>query len=132
MSFSETLRDALDSLTAHKLRAGLSMMGMIFGVGAVIAMLSIGEGAERQALQMIERLGLRNIVIEAKDLARDDLMEIREKSPGLTHRDIEAILEAVPGVEWAAPRVRVEPYKVMTAGARTDAMAYGVSQADTL
>ena len=128
MSFAETLKDALDSLTAHKLRAGLSMMGMIFGVGAVIAMLSIGEGAERQALQMIERLGLRNIVIEAKDLARDDLMEIREKSPGLTHRDIEAILEAVPGVEWAAPRVRVEPYKVMTAGARTDAMAYGVSR----
>ena len=50
MSFAETFRDAIDSLTAHKLRAGLSMLGMIFGVGAVIAMLSIGEGAERQAL----------------------------------------------------------------------------------
>ena len=127
MSFAETFRDAIDGLTAHKLRAGLSMLGMIFGVGAVIAMLSIGEGAERQALEMIERLGLRNIVVDAKDLARDDLMEIREKSPGLTYRDIDAIREAVSGVEWVAPRVRVEPYKVMTAGAKTDAMAYGVS-----
>ena len=127
MSFAETFRDAIDGLTAHKLRAGLSMLGMIFGVGAVIAMLSIGEGAERQALEMIERLGLRNIVVDAKDLARDDLMEIRKKSPGLTYRDIDAIREAVSGVEWVAPRVRVEPYKVMTAGAKTDAMAYGVS-----
>ncbi len=127
MSFGETFRDAIDSLMAHKLRAGLSMLGMIFGVGAVIAMLSIGEGAEQQALEMIERLGLRNIVVEAKELARDDLMEIRETSPGLTSRDIDAIVEAVPGIEWVAPRVRVEPYKVMTAGAKTDGMAYGVS-----
>jgi len=127
MSVSETLRDAFDSLTGHKLRAGLSMLGMIFGVGAVIAMLSIGEGAERQALEMIERLGLHNIVIESKELAREDLMEIREKSPGLTHRDLDAIVETVPGVEWVAPRVKVEPYKVMAAGTKTDGMAYGVS-----
>ncbi len=100
---------------------------MIFGVGAVIAMLSIGEGAERQALAMIERLGLHNVVIEAKELAREDLMEIREKSPGLTHRDIEAVVETVPGVEWVAPRVKVEPYKVMAAGTKSEAMAYGVS-----
>ena len=127
MSFRETFRDAIDNLTAHKLRAGLSMLGMIFGVGAVIAMLSIGEGAEQQALEMIERLGLHNIVVEAKELAREDLMEIREKSPGLTSRDIDAIVEAVPGVEWVAPRVKIEPYKVMSAGAKTDATAYGVS-----
>ena len=127
MSFDETFRDAVDSLTAHKLRAGLSMLGMIFGVGAVIAMLSIGEGAEQQALEMIERLGLRNIVVNAKELAREDLMEIREKSPGLTTRDIDAIEEAVPGVEWVAPRVRVEPYKVIADGAKTEGMAYGVS-----
>ena len=114
MNLREALPDAINSLTGHKLRAGLSMLGMVFGVGAVIAMLSIGEGAEQQALEMVERLGLRNIVVQAKELARDDLMEIREKSPGLTSRDIDAIVEAVPGIEWVAPRVKIEPYKVVT------------------
>ena len=128
MSFSETFLDAIESLRGHKLRASLSMLGMIFGVGAVIAMLSIGEGAEQQALEMVERLGLRNIVIETKELAREDLMEIREVSPGLTSRDIDAIVEAVPGIEWVAPRVKIEPYKVMTDGASTSGMAYGVSR----
>ena len=49
MSQAEALRAALRNLRAHKLRASLTMLGMIFGVGAVIAMLSIGAGAEREA-----------------------------------------------------------------------------------
>jgi len=49
----DALRDALGNLAAHKLRSSLTMLGMIFGVGAVIAMLSIGAGAERQAMEMI-------------------------------------------------------------------------------
>ncbi len=48
MSFVEALRSALGNLAAHKLRSALTMLGMIFGVGAVIAMMSIGAGAEKQ------------------------------------------------------------------------------------
>ena len=59
MTPREAFRTALDNLAAHKLRSALTMLGMIFGVGAVIAMLAIGAGAEAQALGMIERLGLR-------------------------------------------------------------------------
>ncbi|MFQ5789553.1 MAG: ABC transporter permease [Acidobacteriota bacterium] len=127
MTVRETFQDALDNLAAHKLRGGLSMLGMIFGVGAVIAMLSIGEGAERQALEMIERLGLRNIIIQAKDMKREDLMEIRKKSLGLSRRDVDAIGEAVPAVEWVGPRVAIEPYKVLAAGKKTEGRVYGVS-----
>ena len=104
------------------------MLGMIFGVGAVIAMLSIGAGAEQQALEMIERLGLRNVVLEAKELDREDLTEIRKQSPGLSARDVDAVYEAVQGVEWVAPRVKVEPYEVLSANGNVDAMAYGVSR----
>ena len=53
---------AFGSLGEHKLRTTLTMLGMMFGVGAVIAMLSIGAGAEREALALIERLGTRNVV----------------------------------------------------------------------
>ncbi len=104
------------------------MLGMIFGVGAVVAMLAIGEGAEGEALALIERLGIRNVVVEAKDFDRQDLLEIRKKSPGLSLRDIAAIAEAVPGVESAVPRVQIEPYRVSGPKGRIDAAAYGVSR----
>jgi len=117
---------ALESLAEHKLRTTLTMLGMMFGVGAVIAMLSIGAGAEREALALIERLGTRNVVVRAKTFKPEELAEIRKKSLGLSLRDVEALHEAVPGVDFAAPRVEIEPYKIIAAGAKTTAQVYGV------
>jgi len=93
---------ALGSLAEHKLRTTLTMLGMMFGVGAVIAMLSIGAGAEKQALALIDKLGTRNVVIRSKTFKKEELEEIRKKSIGLSQRDVEAIQEAVPGVSFAA------------------------------
>ncbi|MEO8700011.1 MAG: ABC transporter permease, partial [Kofleriaceae bacterium] len=118
---------ALGSLAEHKLRTTLTMLGMMFGVGAVVAMLSIGAGAEREALALIERLGTRNVVVRAKTYKPEELAEIRKKSLGLSIRDVEALQEAVPGVTYAAPRLEVEPYKVLAAGAKTEAKVFGVS-----
>ncbi len=118
---------ALDSLAAHKLRSALTMLGMIFGVGAVIAMLSIGAGAERQAMEMIERLGLHNVLVRDLDLKRDELEEIRKKSLGVSKRDAQAILDGVPGVRLAAPRIEIETYKIIAPGAKSEAKVYGVS-----
>lgn len=118
---------ALGSLAEHKLRTTLTMLGMMFGVGAVVAMLSIGAGAEREALALIERLGTRNIVVRAKTYKPEELAEIRKKSLGLSLRDVEALHEAVPGVAYAAPRLEIEPYKVLAAGAKTTAKVFGIS-----
>jgi putative ABC transport system permease protein len=123
----EALLSAVDNLAAHKLRSALTMLGMIFGVGAVIAMLSIGEGAERQALGMIERLGLRNVLVRARDLPDQEAQEVRQKSLGVSSRDAAAITEAVPGVELVAPRIEIEPYKVLSAAGKAHAAVYGVS-----
>jgi len=123
----EALRDALGNLAAHKLRSVLTMLGMIFGVGAVIAMLSIGAGAERQAMQMIERMGLHNVLVRAKSLKRDELEEIRKKSLGVSPRDAQAILDGVPGVELAVPRLEIEIWKIMAPGTKTEATVYGIS-----
>jgi putative ABC transport system permease protein len=117
---------AFGSLGEHKLRTTLTMLGMMFGVGAVIAMLSIGAGAEKQALALIDKLGTRNVVIRGKTYKPEELQEIRKKSVGLSQRDIEAIQEAVPGVSFATPRVEIDPYKVLAAGAKTTAQVYGV------
>jgi putative ABC transport system permease protein len=127
VNLAEAFRGAMRSLAAHKLRSLLSMLGMLFGVGAVIAMLAIGAGAERQAMDMIERLGLRNVLLKAKELKKEELQEVRKKSPGVSLRDGEAIAEAISEVEFVAPIVRIEPYKVMAAGGSTKALVFGVS-----
>ncbi len=127
MTFGESFESALQNLGVHKLRSALTMLGMIFGVGAVIAMLSIGAGAEKQALEMIERLGLRNVLLRSKEMKDEELEEVRKKSQGLSWRDAQAIEDAVPGVELVAARIEIEPYKVLSATAKTKAKVYGVS-----
>ncbi len=117
---------ALESLAEHKLRTTLTMLGMMFGVGAVIAMLSIGAGAEGRALALIDRLGVHNVVIHARTFKPEELEEIRKKTPGLSQRDVDAIGEAVPGVAFAAPKIEIEPYKVLAGANKTIAQVYGV------
>ena len=106
----ETFLTAITNLGRHKMRTGLTMLGMIFGVGAVIAMLSIGAGAEEKAMDAIGRLGLRNVIVRAKEVKPEDRQELRKKSLGVSLRDAEAIVEAVPNVERVLPRIEVKPY----------------------
>lgn len=127
MRAGDAFLSALGNLAEHKLRSGLTMLGMMFGVGAVIAMLSIGAGAEKQALDLIDRMGVRNVVIRSKEFDPEELRELRKKSLGLSLRDVEAVREAIGQVEAVAPRLEIEPYKVMSAAAKTTAKAYGVS-----
>jgi putative ABC transport system permease protein len=126
MTLIEALRSALRNLALHKLRTGLTMLGMIFGVGAVIAMLSIGAGAESEALEMIDAMGLRNVMVHGKDHESEELREIRKKSLGLSRRDSRAIVEAVPGVESVASKLAVETYQVIAAGTKSKPTVYGV------
>src|SRR5512133_1829620 len=115
----ETLTVALQNLATHKLRTALTMLGMIFGVGAVIAMLSIGAGGEKKALEAIGRLGLRNVIVRAKNIKPEDRQELRKKSLGVSLRDGEAIVEAIPNVERVLPRVEVMAYKILAPGSKS-------------
>jgi putative ABC transport system permease protein len=129
MTLGDAFRSACESLATHKLRSVLTMLGMIFGVGSVIAMLSIGEGAEREALLMIERLGVRNILVRDVDMRDEDLQEVRETSLGVSPRDATAIADAVAGVELTCARVTVEPFSVLAHGRTAKATAHGVGSA---
>jgi putative ABC transport system permease protein len=60
-----TIRLALKSLLLHKLRSGLTMLGIVFGVFSVIAMLAIGEGASRQAEAQVLQLGATNVIVRS-------------------------------------------------------------------
>jgi len=126
MNLREAFGTSVSNLATHRLRSALTTLGVVFGVGAVIAMLSIGAGAERQAQEMIEKLGLRNVLIRARALPPDQLQEVRQKSLGLSQRDGEAILEAVPGVRRLAPKVEIDAYSVLADGVAAEAKVYGV------
>lgn len=109
MITKEHILIGLDGLKVHRLRSTLTMLGIIFGVAAVIAMLSIGEGAKREALQKYKILGVNNIIIRDKDLSENELEEVRAKfSPGLSLKDSEAIERILPTVENVAAQAELE------------------------
>ncbi len=127
MFLTESLRVAFSNLIRRKLRSLLTMLGMIFGVGAVIAMLSIGAGAEEQSLKIIENLGIRNIIIQAREFKTAELQQIRTESLGLTLRDLEALQSVLnPQPLTSAKRV-VKAYQVLSETSRSDSRILGVS-----
>jgi putative ABC transport system permease protein len=127
MNLWEAFRSALGGVSSHKLRSGLTMLGIMFGVGAVISMLSIGAGAAVQAQALIDQLGMRNVLVRARQLRNDEMREARKKSLGVSMRDADGIKEAVPGVELVGPRLKIEPWRVQAGDRKSDATVYGVS-----
>jgi hypothetical protein len=129
MNIRESLAQSLDNLAKRKLRALLTMLGIIFGVGAVISMLSIGAGAEDQALQVIRQMGLRNIMIEGKEYAVEDLRKVREKSLGLSRRDLQALLAVTPNIVRGAGRKTVKAYQVFSEQGKVESRVVAVDAA---
>jgi putative ABC transport system permease protein len=119
--------ESIESLLHHKLRTVLTLLGMIFGVGAVIAMLSIGKGAEREALQMIDSMGLRNIIVKAKTFDEGKLKEIRESSIGLTLQDLNAARETLPFLSTYSATRQVDVYALFSHTGTCDAGVWGVT-----
>jgi putative ABC transport system permease protein len=119
--------ESVESLLHHRLRTLLTLLGMIFGVGAVIAMLSIGKGAEQEALQLIDTMGLRNIIIKAKVFEESKLKEIRENSPGLTLQDLNAARETLPFLSTYSAIKQVKAFAVFSRAGECDAEVWGVT-----
>ncbi len=127
MKYVDIFKDTFAELAQHKLRTLLTLLGMIFGVGAVIAMLNIGEGAEREALKMIDTMGLHNLIIETKTFDEKELQEQRKHSSGLTIRDGEISALSLPFVEDFSAQKIVETYSIFSAQGKSDGEAMGVS-----
>jgi putative ABC transport system permease protein len=108
MNNSENIRLAIGSLLDRKIRSFLTMLGIIFGVASVIAMLSVGEGAKREAIAKYQDLGVNNIIIREKKLSEAELEEVRAKfSQGLSIRDANAIIEIVPTITKIAAQAEI-------------------------
>ena len=120
-------REALDELARRKLRTGLTLLGLVFGVGAIVAMQAVGEGSRREALRLVEGLGLGNLIVEARPPDDERLREIRQRSLGLTLADAEAALSVVPGARHFAAEKAVRTHAIFSDHAGSDSTAHGVS-----
>jgi putative ABC transport system permease protein len=94
---------SIQSVLAHKVRSILTVLGVVFGVGAVVAMLSIGEGARRETMEQISVMGLHNIIVhavvpDAQPTQSNEKPKVTN-SEGLTTKDADAILAECPFAE---------------------------------
>jgi len=99
------IRLGIKTLLLHKMRSMLTMLGVVFGVASVIAMLSVGEGASRQALDQIRKLGSTNIIIDGMKPLDEEMQAQRKLMSiyGLLYADADRIRESFPGVERVVP-----------------------------
>jgi len=135
------LRLALEGINANKLRAFLTALGIVFGVGAVIAMLAIGTGAKQAILEQMKLIGANNIVIKSVIPSEDDKnaakssqstsgnnsnSEKRPWSPGLTLDDLDGIRRVTPTVHRISPEILV-PVSVIQSGRLEKSRCVGVT-----
>ncbi len=117
-----------NNLMVHRLRSLLTMLGMIFGVAAVVSMLSIGAGARQSAMALIEQLGVNNLIVEAREtLDFQAHRKMRRTSPGLTFQDYRVIGSNLPDMVASTPRKRFAPTKVLPKPQQEIPVVYGVN-----
>jgi putative ABC transport system permease protein len=107
-------RTGLDALGHNKLRAGLTSLGILFGVASVIAMLAVGKGAEEEILEQMRMLGTNNVIVtpiieqkEGKVEVEQDKKESKRFTPGLTYLDAQSIARTIPHVAATSGEVVV-------------------------
>ena len=106
-------RNAAEAVAHNKLRAGLTSLGILFGVASVIAMLAIGSGAEQEILEQMRLLGANNIVVtplvEQKEgkVDKDEKKQSKRFTPGLSYLDAQAIRNEIPDVAATSSEVVV-------------------------
>ncbi len=125
---------AIESIMANQLRSLLTALGIIFGVAAVITMLSIGKGAQQEILDQMKMVGVNNIMITPivsaagadEDQEESENKEKKKFSPGLTLLDVEAIKETLPTLNQVSPEIAMNSF-VIRGGKRESAKLMGVS-----
>lgn len=106
MTLLDALLSAFRALRAHVLRSVLTMLGIVIGVAAVIAMVSIGSGMKEQVVGRIRSLGANLIVVISGNITSGGVRLGTGQSSGLTDDDAKAIQREVSGVQVVAPSIR--------------------------
>lgn len=103
---TDTILVAMTALTRNKVRSFLTALGVIIGVGAVIAMLAIGEGAQRRVENMFSSMGSNLLMVMSGNSTRGGMSMGAASQPSLTWDDYEAIRAEVPAASLVSPNLR--------------------------
>src|SRR6266576_1665832 len=103
MNLVQILRIAMRALARNKLRSALTMLGIIIGVAAVIAMVSVGQGAQQQAQEQIAAMGSNVLFVGSGTVTRGGMRMGSGATKTLVYDDMVAILRESPAVKAAAP-----------------------------
>ena len=129
MNVSESIQIGVKGLLSHKLRSLLTMLGIIFGVAAVISMVSIGEGARVETLRQIELMGMNKIRIKSVKLEGKELERAKQLGlKGLLEEDAKYFRELTPLIKEVVPIKEVE-LRVRLGSKSPKAQVIGVSPA---
>jgi len=102
------VRGSLFQLRTNPLRTMLTLLGVVFGVASVVAMMSIGEGAQREILSAIEAMGADVVHVQAKKIPPEKVGEFINDSVGLNRSDLAAVEGMLAGVRGMGYRKKVE------------------------
>ncbi|MBM3302421.1 MAG: ABC transporter permease, partial [Deltaproteobacteria bacterium] len=100
-----SLRIALRALMVNKMRSALTMLGIIIGVGAVIAMIAVGSGAKQRIAEQIASMGANILIVLSGSSTSGGLRHGAGTVPTLTVDDAKAILSEIPSVSHVAPQI---------------------------
>ena len=121
-----TLRAALRALSKNKMRSGLTALGIIIGVSAVIAMVGIGNGARAQVEEQVASLGQNVIQVTAGSSSSRGVRQGAESAVTLTLDDAEAIAEEIAEVVAVSPEVKIKT-QIIAGNRNWSASVYGES-----
>ena len=103
MDFAATLKIALRALARNKMRSVLTMLGIIIGVGAVIAMVGVGQGAQQKVQDQIASMGTNLLFVSSGTVTRGGLHMGWGQTKTLVYEDMKAMQREIPTIAMAAP-----------------------------
>jgi len=125
MLITDLFEETYFAISANKVRSGLTILGIVIGIGSVIAMISIGQGAAGSIESSIQSMGSNLItVMPGFQRSFSQVSAGRGTAQSLTIEDSEAIVQEVPGVSAVAPEVS-RRYQVVTQGQNTNTQIVG-------
>ncbi|MFB0537226.1 MAG: ABC transporter permease [Anaerolineae bacterium] len=127
MNVIQSIRLALQGLTANKLRSGLTMLGIIIGVAAVIALVAVGQGAQASVTQRFQSLGSNLLVISPGAAFYGRASQGAASAQSLTNGDAQAIAQLATLVEAIAPEYSIRGAQMVYGNKNTQTSALGVT-----
>ncbi len=129
MIFSDLLQETYSALSMNKVRSGLTMLGIVIGIGSVVAMISIGQGAQQSVQSSIESIGSNLIIVMPgfqQNVGGGGVRLGRGSAETLTQADADAIASQVQYVQAVAPDVSGR-YQVTAKGTNTNTSVIGTT-----